>query len=133
MANTTTQQILFDGPRIAVLKWWLASDGSSGELSDLVVADASALEGAPTTLTILRVDWALIGFDAYLEWDATTDVPILAMPQGYAQHVKFTGCHGPNGCPNTKATGYTGDILLNTSGFTAATDRGHVILTLRKD
>ena len=130
MANTVATQVIHDGTKNAVIKVYLASDGASGELTDQVVVDASTLSGAPTDLTLVKV-WAVtVGCSFNREWDATTDVPIWAFPADDHDNVDFE-CFG--GIPNNAGTGKTGDILLNTAGFTAAGDQITLILYVRKD
>lgn len=134
MANTITIRKLWDLDRRAAIHVYLASDGTSGELSGQIIVDASDLAGAPTTLTIERIEGNLNGFEGLVLFDATTDVPALALPNansGGQFCFKFQSHYG--GLPNTKATGYTGDILLSTNGFTASGDRGHIVLIVRKD
>lgn len=131
MANIFTLRTLLDGPRHAVIHAYLASDGSSGELSAQVLADASTLSGAPTKLTIEEVKWDFIGFDALLLFDATTDAPALALSGDFgAQKIKI--CEY-GGLADPQGSGYTGDILITTSGFTATVDKGHLFIKVRKD
>lgn len=130
MANTVQIQTLQDGGKYAVIKAYLASDGASGELTDQVIFDASTFSGAPTDSTIVKM-WAMTTGCAFnLEWDATTDVPVLNMPADMTENFDFE-CIG--GLPNNAGTGKTGDILLNTSGFTAAGDQITLVLVIKKD
>ena len=39
MANTITSQTLIDGDKRAIIKYFIASDGSTGDVSDGVVVD----------------------------------------------------------------------------------------------
>jgi hypothetical protein len=128
--NTIAIRKLLDGPKTAVLHVYVASDGSSGELSAAVIVDASTLSGAPTKLTIEKVAYAFTGFSGLLAFDATTDVPVLALiAENPASHC-FTEF---GGIADTSETGFTGDILLSTTGFTAAGDRGHITITVKKN
>lgn len=134
MANTVTVRSLIDGPRHAILHVYLASDGAAGELSGQIIVDASTLSGSPTKLTVERIEGNLNGFEGTLLFDATTDVPFMTLPNaanGGQFCFKFQNHYG--GIPDTSATGYTGDILLTTNGFTAATDKGFIIIKVRKD
>jgi hypothetical protein len=134
MANLVTVRKLWDNDRRAALHVYLASDGSSGELSGEVIVDASTLSGSPATLTVERVEGSFNGFEGTLLFDATSDVPFLTLPNaanGGQFYFPFQKHYG--GIANTKATGYTGDILLTTNGFTAATDKGHIFMIVRKD
>ena len=130
MANTVTIRKLLDGSKLAVFHIYLASDGSSGELSDQVLVDASTLSGAPTKLSICEIEYALTGFSGVLEFDATTDQPVLAL----VAETPVKHCYKDiGGIPDPSATGFTGDILLTTTGFSAAGDRGHITLVVKKD
>lgn len=129
MANTVTIRKLFDGQRHAVLHVYVASDGAAGELADQVIVDASDLAGAPTELTIEEAWWSLNGFSGRLEFDQTADSPALVLFAGQSGKMDarpFGGLQDPGGA------GGSGDILLITSGFTAAGDEGVIILKVRK-
>jgi hypothetical protein len=130
MANTVNIQVIEDGPKYAVLKVYLASDGASGELTDQVVVDASTLYGAPTDLTLVALWASTTGAAFNLEWDATADVPILNFPADRAEDFCFKKF---GGIPNDAGAGKTGDILLNTTGFTAAGDAATLIVHVKKD
>lgn len=132
MANTVTSQTLLDGSKRSVIKWYLASDGASGELADQVIFDASAMTPATTDSTIERIRGYFIGFSGLVEFDATTDVAALVLPADDQFDFDFTN-DVTNGLPNNSGTGKTGDILLTTTGFTAATDIGWLEITVRKD
>ena len=131
MANTVTLQSIIDGPKTHVVKIYLASDGAAGELTDQLVVDVSLLLPAATKVSIEKVQWSLNGFDAILEWDATTDVQIFTLgASASTSELDFTSF---GGIPNNAGAGITGDILLTTVGFTATSDTGVIILTCRKN
>lgn len=132
MANTVTSQTLLDGSKRSVIKWYLASDGASGELTDQVIFDASAMTPATTDSTIERIRGYLVGFSGLVEFDATADVAALVLPTDDQFDFDFTN-EVTNGLPNNAGDGKTGDILLTTTGFTAATDIGWIEITVRKD
>ena len=131
MANTVDIQKIIDGPRNAVIKIFLASDGASGELADQIIVDVSTLEGAPSKVHLMAIDWCLRGFDVLLEWEATTDAPIITLtPESGAGGFcweKF------GGIPNNGGAGVTGDLSITTTGFTAAGDNGFLLLSVTKD
>ena len=130
MANTVAIQTLVDGVKNAVLKVYLASDGAAGELTDQVVVDVSALVGAPTQVTLISAEIATTGCALNLEWDATTDIGILNFPADFCEKLCFEKF---GGIPNNAGTGKTGDIVLTTTGFTAAGDQATLLLHVRKD
>lgn len=130
MANTVTLRTLLDGARDAVVLAYLKCDGSSGELTDQVIVDASALSPVPTKLTIEELWWDFEGFSALLEFDATTDTPGWKLASAVGGHKDFCVF---GGIKDASGTGSTGDILLTTTGFTAATDEGTLVIRVRKN
>ena len=130
MANTVQIQTIQDGPRFTVIKAYLASDGASGELTDQILFDASTLYGAVTDCTIMKLWASTTGCSFNLEWDATTDVPVLGFPADFVEDLCFEKF---GGLPNNSGAGKTGDILLNTTGFTAVGDQITLVLLIKKD
>lgn len=127
MANTVTTTSITEGARGGVMHLYLASDGSTGELSDTVVLDASALIGGDNIRSIVSVESSLVGFSAILEFDATADVPAVVLPEGESNQ-DFT--YAP--IPNTAGAGVTGDLTISTTGFSASGDVGTVTIRYRK-
>lgn len=129
MANTVTLRTLIDGPRQAVIHVHLLSDGAAGELADEVLVDVSTLSPAPSKVTVEQIWWDIAGFDIFLEFDATADTALwkLGAGEGFQDFRSFGGIKDNTGA------GSTGDIVATTDGFTAATDEGTLIITVRKD
>lgn len=125
MANTVTIRNLVDGENVGYAHIYIASDGSSGELTDTVVLDASALAGATPIKEIDEVTWDLIGFTAKLEFDQTTDSTIILM-QG-SESICFD-----HPVTNPQGTGTTGDVVITTTGFASAGDEGVITIRYRK-
>lgn len=124
MADAVTTQTIVDGPRNAVIKLTNLSDGT-GEAAVLKV-DVSGLSGSPATVSIWKIHYSVNGMVVTLLEDAGTDVRILELAGD--------GCFdfsGFGGIPNTKASGYTGDILLTTTGHTSG-DTYSIVLELKK-
>lgn len=130
MANTVTTRVVLDGPRLACIHVWLASDGAAGELTDQVVVDVSTLTPAPTKVSVMSVEGHLVGFTGRLEFDATADIPFASLPQDEYFCVDFTKFAG---LKDNSGAGSTGDIVLTTAGFTAVTDIGHLVIWVKKD
>ena len=128
MPNTQTLTKLVDGKDVFEYHVYLKSDGSSGEISNAVLIDSSALEGGYPIHQIDYIAWSLAGFDVQLAFDATTDQPLFYLPAG-TERLDLT-CKQP--IMNLEGAGSTGDVLITTVGFTAATDIGHIILKGRK-
>ena len=132
MAHTIQTQVIVDGPRDTIIKVYLASDGTSGELTNYVLFDASAYSTQSTDNALIEIKYNLNGFDAFLEWDATTDVPIMTLDKDLQEEVSFW-CHGVYpGIPNNGGAGRSGDILINTTGFATGTSKGYIWLHIRQ-
>lgn len=129
MANTVTTTTILDGSRILIVKIELASDGASGEETGTVVVDASTYTPAFTNAKLTALHSSLIGFQAELEWDATANTHLMHLPD---YEYNYSRAEGMIPIPNNAGAGRTGDIVLNTTGFTAAGDNGTIILVLHK-
>lgn len=131
MADTLTSQVIQDGGRTAVLKFTNVSDGSGQAAAVLV--DVSTLSADPVTrqactgVTLQTITFSNIGMGVELLWDATTNVPLLNLPQDWEDTIDFSAY----GIPNDAGAGKTGDIVVTTVGATAA-DTYLLILTLTK-
>lgn len=134
MANTITQSTMVDGARIHAKHIYLASDGAAGDFTDTVVVDVSALQavaiGQPCDhVRIRRVYGCMSGFTLTLEFDATADQAIITFPDGVFQYLDVTAY---GGVEDPEASGSTGDIVATSSGFTAATDTGWLVIECEK-
>lgn len=129
MADAVTSQTIFDGERMAVMKFTNVSDGT-GESAVLKV-DVSALSPSAFGLacdgvTLERVHCSINGMSVNILWDATTDVPaFIAAPGVYT----FDFCKIQ--LPNDAGTGKTGDILFTTIGASAG-DTYTIVLEMVK-
>ena len=125
--STLATQILNDGERNATVKGYITGDAT--QLTDAVLVDVSALSGSPTSVKIMGIKAQLSAFTATLEWDATTDVPILEIPadQELDQSYRRFG-----GLQNNGGAGVTGDITITTL-LIAAGANGTIILELKKN
>jgi len=131
MADALTSQVIQDGARTAILKFTNISDGTGQTAATLV--DVSTLTSDPQTgaacsgVTLQTITFSDIGMGVELLWDATTDVPLLNLPQDWEDTMDFSAF----GIPNNSAAGKTGDINVTTVGATAA-DTYLLVLTLTK-
>jgi hypothetical protein len=130
MANTFTVRKLIDGPRHTVIHAYMASDGSSGELTDQVLVDASTLDPVPTKLVVECVKWNLDGFTATLEFDATADVPFMVLDSGSDGDKDFRSV---GGLVDNSGVGSTGDITITSDGFSTVADNGSITIQVRKN
>lgn len=129
MANTVTKTPLHDGHNVGTVHIYLKSDGSSGELSDEVLIDASALAGAKPIKKLLSVEGVLQGFSLTLKFKETTSPVILELPadEKFCFDLRKIGS-----IKNPQGTGTTGDVVGTTQGFTAAADSGVITIKYRK-
>ncbi len=131
MADALTSQVIQDGARTAILKFTNISDGTGQTAAVLV--DVSTLTSDPQTgaartgVTLQTITFSNIGMGVELLWDATTNVPLLNLPQDWEDTMDFSAF----GIPNNSAAGKTGDIVVTTVGATAA-DTYLLVLTLTK-
>ena len=125
MADALTSQVIQDGGRTAVLKYTNISDGS-GQAASGLSADPVTRQ-ACNGVTLQTITFSNIGMGVELLWDATTDVPLLNLPQDWEDTIDFSAF----GIPNNAGAGKTGDILVTTVGATAG-DTYLLVLTLTK-
>jgi hypothetical protein len=118
MADAVASQTLFDGERMAIMKFTNLSDGT-GENKVLKV-DVSALTPSNSGkacdgVTITRVYGVTHGMEVQIFWDATTDVFCWAVPQNSNYCMDFTKI---GGLTNNAGAGVTGDVLFSTADAT---------------
>ena len=128
MANVITEQVIVDGPKNTIVKFFIVGDGS-GEETNLVLYDASAYSTGSTNNRLRKISYNLNGFDAVLYWDATANVPIISLDQDLQEEVDFFK-YGAS-LINNAGAGKTGDILLTTTGLGAG-DKGYIILHINQ-
>lgn len=129
MANTIAIRTHVDGPTSSVIQACFISDGSSGEITNQVVVDVSALTPVPKYVSITKIEYATAGCNVGLKFDATTDTPAWLIPPDSGGCFDFTAF---GGIPDKKDTGYTGDVIASTAGFTAAGDRAAMMIYVKK-
>ena len=114
MADAVASQTLFDGERMAIMKFTNISDGT-GE-SKVVKVDPSALTpsaagGACDAVTITKIHASTHGMEVEIFWDATTDVFCWGVPQN-SQYTWDWSQFG--GLINNAGAGKTGSVLFST-------------------
>lgn len=138
MANSTTTQILLDGPRNVVVKFEGVLDTS--DLSSTVVLDPSVLatininSQLPTKLNIRKLTFFVEDtLDVRLFWDATTPVRIETLVgRGKVDYRQFGGLYPSAATVNS--SGFTGKITAITQGWaTGATLEFTVIMECIKE
>ena len=107
----TTQQILHNGARNAVVQLTGISDGSGRE-TRVPKVDVKAL-GAKS-VSVRKITYQ-IGYGVVtLSWDALTPVDVAQLPDGYGE-IDYRKIGGMK--PRMDLGGATGNILLSTTGF----------------
>lgn len=115
MAVTATSQTLFDGERIAIMKFYFTTTDTTGETNVVKVNPASlnpsAAGGACDAVSILKVSGLTHGLEVQMNWDATSPVAIQTIPQNtqYQQDYSNIG-----GLTNNAGAGKTGKISFTT-------------------
>ena len=131
MADALTSQVIQDGGHTAVLKFTNISDGTGQAAAVLIDVDSLSVDPvtrqACTGVTLQTITFSNIGMGVELLWDATSNVPLLNLPQDWEDTIDFSAF----GIPNNAAGGKTGDILVTTVGATAG-DTYLLVLTLTK-
>ena len=132
MAITATSQTLFDGERIAIMKFYASMGATENETNVVKVNPAnlaaSNAGGACDAVSILKVTALTHGLEVQMNWVATAPVVIEVIPQNtqYTQDFSAIG-----GLTNNAGTGKTGNILFTTLDASAG-DAYTIILVMRK-
>lgn len=133
MANTVTITQSADTPQYTTTHVYLLSDGSTGDLSNTIIQDCDLLAGGGTIDKIIKIQGCFNGFSGLIKFDQTTKFNAIVCPADRP----FSFCFEPeeyheNPIQNPYGSGNTGDLLLDTTGFTAATDTGWFMITTLK-
>lgn len=131
MADAVATQILFDGERMAIMKFTNISDGT-GETKvtkvDVSTLLPSSFDKACDGVTITNIHAMTHGMEVDMYWDATTDVFILSVPQQQMYSMDLTKF---GGLWNNAGAGKTGDIQFSTRDASAG-DTYTIILEMVK-
>jgi hypothetical protein len=123
---------LNDGPRNAIVHVSIQGDGS-GELVDSVLIDPAELNPPLPPVPALHISklwYALVGFDAKLEFDyLTSDTPVWAMPAAEGVCFDFDSFGGLT--DRSLELDGSGKLQLTTQGLTAD-GFGSIVLWVRK-
>jgi len=132
MAITATSQTLFDGERIAIMKFYATMGATENETNVVKVNPAnlnsSAAGGACDAVSILKVTALTHGLEVQMNWVASSPVVIETIPQNnaYTQDYSKIG-----GLTNNAGTGKTGSISFSTLDGSAG-DSYTVVLEMQK-
>jgi hypothetical protein len=114
MADAVATQTLFDGERMAIMKFTDISDGT-GETKvtkvDVSALNPSSFSKACDGVTIVKIHAFTHGLEVDMYWDATADVLITTIPQNTMYSMDLTQF---GGLWNNAGAGKTGDIQFST-------------------
>lgn len=114
MADAVATQTIFDGERMAIMKFTDISDGT-GETKvtkvDVSTLIPNSFNLACTSVTIVKIHALTHGLEVDMYWDATTDVLIASIPQNTMYSMDLTQF---GGLWNNAGAGKTGDIQFST-------------------
>jgi hypothetical protein len=131
MADAVGSQTLFDGERVAIMKFTNTSDGT-GETNVVKVNPASlnpsAAGGACDRVTITKITGLTHGMEVQMKWKATTPVVIETIPQNNSYQQDFSAI---GGLTNNAGTGVDGAITFTTLDASAG-DTYTVVLEMVK-
>lgn len=134
MAIAATEQVLADGPRNLVVKYTFA--GTSGDAAAVILVNASdfvdkdGIALGANAFTLMNIQASLVGFSAQLLWEAGTDINLVTIPDGQPINQDFSKF---GGIKDNSTTTSTGDVVITTTGFTAAAgEGGHIYLWFKK-
>ena len=132
MTITATSQTLFDGERIAIMKFYTSMSTTENESAVAKVTPSalapSAAGGACDAVTILKCTAMTHGLEVQMLWKASTSVPIEIIPPNTNYTQDYSGF---GGLWNNAGAGKTGVIEFTTFDGTAG-DAYTVILEMQK-
>jgi hypothetical protein len=132
MAITATSQTLFDGERIAIMKFYTTMSATENESAVVKVNPAnlssSNAGGACDAVTILKCTALTHGLEVQMNWVATAPVVIETIPQNNNYTQDYTNI---GGLTNNSGAGKTGSISFTTLDGSAG-DTYTVILEMQK-
>jgi len=132
MTITATSQTIFDGERIAIMKFYASMSTTENESAVVKVNPANLLPsnagGACDAVSILKVTSLTHGLEVQMNWVATVPVVIETIPQN-SQYTQDFSAFG--GLTNNAGEGKTGSISFTTLDG-AAGDCYTVVLEMQK-
>ena len=133
MPATASSQTLFDGERVAIMKFDFTTTDSTGETNVVKVNPASLTPsnsggGSCNSVSLLKVSGLTAGMSVRMFWEANTPVMIETIPQNtqYIQDYSNIG-----GLINNAGEGKTGNITFTTYE-TGSGDAYTILLEMQK-
>lgn|SRR3990167_2856253 len=117
MTITVTKQTLLEGSRNLVVQVNITADATA-EATAATLIDASdyVLGLTSTDLKLMKLVYATSGVALRFLWEATTDVPFLALSPDASGELCWEDA---GGLINNSGTGKNGDINYSTQGLTS--------------
>lgn len=113
MANVITKQTIIDNDRNVVVLVTGILDTSDMALDTIL--DVSALVPAATAAALIKIDYSVSSQLALqIFWDADTDDNLLMLTGAHDLCAERFG-----GLQNPKSAGFTGDVVMKTTGWTS--------------
>lgn len=132
MTITATSQTLFDGERVAIMKFYTTMSTTENESAVAKVTPSALLPsnagGACDAVSILKMYTLTHGLEVQLNWAATAPVVIGTIPQNTNYTQDFSGF---GGLWNNAGAGKTGVITFTTLDGSAG-DAYTIILEMQK-
>jgi hypothetical protein len=132
MADAVGSQTLFDGERVAIMKFTNTSDGTGEtnvvKVNPALLTPSGSGGGACDAVTITKITGLTHGMEVQLKWKASTPVVIETIPQNNAYQQDFSAI---GGLTNNAGTGKDGAITFTTLDATAG-DTYTVVLEMVK-
>jgi len=132
MTITATSQTLFDGERVAIMKFYTSMSTTENESAVAKVTPSALLPsnagGACDGVTILKCTAMTHGLEVQMLWKASTPVPIEIIPPNTNYTQDYSGF---GGLWNNAGTGKDGVITFTTFDGSAG-DAYTVILEMQK-
>lgn len=146
MSNTVSMEIIEEGPKKAVLRFYFESDGTEGEWVNKVIFNPSTdftqpivpgvnTDAAPPQLkvpyiTILQAWTSCSWFDITLGFNGSTPSQelVIARDSDFYLDFRYFG-----GIRDRAAVVPTGELIISTKDFAPAGSNGFLVLEVRKD
>jgi len=131
MSNKVNITTLLDGVKYTILHIYIKSDGASGDITKYKIVDPKDFNmGNAKKFCIESVSYALSGFSADIVFDeGINGIESVVMSEGqpfYSDFCMYGGLRDWSGMDGD------GCIYLNTYGIQHESDRGMIILKLRR-
>ena len=133
MAHKIEKTLLLNGPKTAIMHFYLESDGISDEFDKEIVLEPTELNGDESKIfqyTVTQIWQSLSGFDATLGFDSGSPKYAWIMREASDSHVDFRSFGGIK----DRTTGdFTGKLTLSTINLNHPDSKGTFVIEFRKN